>query len=234
MPRGKSEGTNLGLQIRLWDSYHAKSPNLRYCQARSQNKGQSPSGDRQPEPKGGNCSPREILSTKLQAGFFTKTSRGSGRSTSTWEGAPVVHPENRVARTGEAISCSDCTRRTPHHLSCSELGRAQNTGPTESVPLRTTRVPEPEQLRLGKCIQPRAGSGQFLVEQPRDWAVWAGWAHAPSAGAGPVWLRHCKHAPVLFVCSVPPSPQGDWKSEPKKCPPPPPCVRAEIRHRRDQ
>ena len=29
MPQGQSEGTNLGQQTRLWDSYHAKSPNLR-------------------------------------------------------------------------------------------------------------------------------------------------------------------------------------------------------------
>ena len=39
MPLGQSEGTNLGYQTRLWDSYHTKSPNLRHCQARSQNKG---------------------------------------------------------------------------------------------------------------------------------------------------------------------------------------------------
>ena len=39
MPRGQSEGTNLGLQTRLWDSYHMKSPNLRHRQARTQNKG---------------------------------------------------------------------------------------------------------------------------------------------------------------------------------------------------
>ena len=26
--------------------------------------------------------------------------------------------------------------------------------------------------------------------------------------AGPVWLRHCEHTPVLFVCSVPPSPSA--------------------------
>ena len=57
MPRGQSEGTNLGYQTRLWDSYHTKSPNLRHHQARSQNKelnrahqlqtGQSSSSDRQ-------------------------------------------------------------------------------------------------------------------------------------------------------------------------------------------
>ena len=60
--------------------------------------------------------------------------------------------ENRVAGTGEAISRSDCTCQTSGHLSCSDLGRAQNAGPTESAPLRTTRVPEPEWLGPGKCI----------------------------------------------------------------------------------
>ena len=47
------------------------------------------------------------------------------------------------------------------HLSCSDLGQAQNAGPTESVPLWSTREPEPEQLRPGKCTEPRARFGQF-------------------------------------------------------------------------
>ena len=68
----------------------------------------------------------------------------------------------------------------------------------------------------GRCMQPRAGLGQFPAEQPRAWAVWAKRAYAPWAGAGPGWLRHCEHMPVLFVCRVPPSPQCDWTSEPKK------------------
>ena len=71
---------------------------------------------------------------------------------------PVVHPENQAAGTGEAISHSDRTHQTPHHPSCLELGRAQNAGPTESAPLRTTRVPEPERLRPGRCMQPREAS----------------------------------------------------------------------------
>ena len=129
---------------------------------------------------------------------------------------PVVHPENWAAGTGETISRSDCTRQTPYHLSCSDLGRAQNAGPTESVPLRTTRVPEPERLRPGRCMQLRAGLWRFLAEQPRAWAVWAGRAQAQWVRAGPVWLRHCEHTPVLFVCRVPPSPRCDWTSEPKK------------------
>ena len=35
------EGTNLGSQTRLWDSYNANSPYLRHRQASSQNKGLS-------------------------------------------------------------------------------------------------------------------------------------------------------------------------------------------------
>ena len=139
----------------------------------------------------------------------------------------------------EAISRSNSARQTPHHLSCSDLGRAQNAGPTESGPLRTTRVPELERLRPGRCKQPGAGLEWFLAEQPRAWAVWAGRLHALWAGAGPVWLRHCEHTPVLLVCSVPPSPQRDWTSEPKKRKKKsvihhPLCIRAEIRHWRDQ
>ena len=158
---------------------------------------------------------RHYLPNCKKASLLTKTSWGSGQS-SAWEGAPVVHPENRAAGTGEALSHSDHAWQTPHHPSCSELGRAQNAGPTESAPLRTTWMPEPERLRPGRCMQPTASLGWFLEEQPRAWAVWAGRVHVPSAGAGPVWLRHCKHTPVLFVCSVPPSPQRDWTSEPKK------------------
>ena len=75
--------------------------------------------------------------------------------------------KNPPARTREAISCSNRTRQTLGHLSCLDLGRAQNAGPTESAPLTTTRVPEPERLIAEKCIQPRAGLRQFLAEQPR-------------------------------------------------------------------
>ena len=95
MPRGQSEGTNMRQQPKLWDSqrqrkkkrerenYPAKSPNLRHCQANSQNKGLSrasqlrtgPSPTRegrqeQSEPERGNHGPREASSTKLQTGFI--------------------------------------------------------------------------------------------------------------------------------------------------------------------
>ena len=44
---------------------------------------------------------------------------------------------------------------------------------------RTTRVPEPERLGPGRCMQPRASLGLFPVEQPRARAVWAGRLHVP-------------------------------------------------------
>ena len=177
---------------------------------------------------------RHYLPNCKQASLLTKTSWGSGWSTSAGEGTLVVIPENREARTREAISCSNHACQTPHHLSCLDLGRAQNADPTKSTPMRTTQVLEHERLGTGRCMQPTAGLGQFPVEQHRAWAVWAGRAHTLWAGAGPVWLRHCKHTPVLFLCSVPPSPQHDWKVSLKKCPPPLPCVGVEIRHWRDQ
>ena len=60
---------------------------------------------------------------------------------------------------GDKTHCppgGDCAQQAPGHLSCSDLGRIQNTGPTESKPLGITREPEPEWLRPGKCTQPRA------------------------------------------------------------------------------
>jgi len=130
-------------------------------------------------------------------------------------------------------------RRSPNTSSPELLGPGKGTKrrPNQVCASEDYRAPEPEQLRPGRYKQPRAGLGWFPTEQPRAWAVWAGRLHAPWEGAGPVWLRHCEHTPVLFVCSVPPSPQRDWKSEPKKkkgVHHRPLCVRVEIRHWRDQ
>ena len=104
----------------------------------------------------------------------------------------------------------ECVHQAPGCLSCSDLGREQNTGPTDSVPLWSTRQPEPQWRRSGKCTQPRAHFRQFPCR-----ATWSlnsvdqESTHAVS-GDNPVWPRHCKHSPhtpVIFVCSVPPSPQ---------------------------
>ena len=74
------------------------------------------------------------------------------RKLSCWDrGGDKTHPS----------TWRDCTHHAPGRLSCSDLGRAQNTGPTESVPLWSTREPEPERLRPGKCTHTRAHLRQF-------------------------------------------------------------------------
>ena len=104
----------------------------------------------------------------------------------------------------------DCTQQAPGHLSCSDLGRAQNTGPTEFVFLWNTQEPEPEWLRPGKCTQPRAHFTQFPCR-----ATWSlssvDWESTQAvSGENSVWQRHCEQSlymPVISVRSDPPSPQ---------------------------
>ena len=136
------------------------------------------------EGKGQSRPQRPTSSTKLWAGsqLLTTSSWDPGLLTSarrvaawdqfprgdtqhTWDGALVVHPGNQVPRTGVEIKTmahlGQCTCQAPGHLSCSDLGRAQNASPTESVPLWSTWEPEPEQLRPGKCMKLGARFGQF-------------------------------------------------------------------------
>ena len=58
----------------------------------------------------------------------------------------------------EVISCNDHAHQTPDHLSCSDLGRAQNAGPTESAPLRTTEYLNLSGLDLGSAYNPGPAS----------------------------------------------------------------------------
>ena len=144
----------------------------------------------QPEPEGGNCGPREAPSTKPQAGFianqdllgfWTVDIRREGCSQ---RSAPrkghTAHLRRRAHCTPRKPSGwdgggdktqpptgGDRARQAPGHLSCLDLGRARNAGPTESAPLWTTREPEPERLRPGKYTQPRVCLRQFPAEQPR-------------------------------------------------------------------
>ena len=71
-----------------------------------------------------------------------------------------LHTQARGAETGEVIRhtthLGQRACQAPSHLSWSDLGRAQNTGPTKSVPLWGAQEPEPEGLSPGKCMQPRA------------------------------------------------------------------------------
>ena len=79
-----------------------------------------------------------------------------------------MHSGNEVAKMGKAIKTHDPpgTMYLPNTycLSCSDLGRAQNTHPTGSVPLQS--IQEHEWLRPGKCMKCRACFGQFPCRAP--------------------------------------------------------------------
>ena len=148
----------------------------------------------QPEPEGGNHGPRQASYTKLQAGFIAnqdflgfwmvdihqegRSQRSSPQKRHTAQLRRCVHCTPRKPSCLDAggdkpqpPTGDDYTHQAPGHLSCLDLERAQNTGPTKSAPLWSTWEPEPEWLRPGKCMQSRAHLRQFLVEQPRAWAV---------------------------------------------------------------
>ena len=127
-----------------------------------------------------------------------------------------------MAGTGESISCSDRARQTPYHRSFSELGRAQNAGPMESAPLRTTRVPESQRLRPGRCMQPRAAlDGSWWSNLEPELCGQGGCTRYEQ------WQAQCgrdiesTHQCYLFAASLPPHSATEQVSL-KKCPPLPP------------
>ena len=159
----------------MWDSYPAKSPNLRHHQACSQNKGlsrasrlrtgPSPSGDMQmraARARRGQLWPQRgiiyqtasrLVANQYFLGFWTvkiclrrcagcTPRKPSGRD---WGGDKSQRPHSPNTWSSELLGPGKGTKRRPKM-------QAQNAGPTKSAPLRSTRVPEPEQLRPGKCI----------------------------------------------------------------------------------
>ena len=101
----------------------------------------------------GAISAPETSPTKLRAGsqLLTKTSWDSGRLTSTRRVAARDHLPRRDTQHAWDVDSGwvgggdkmhrtwgDCAGQAPGRLSCSDLGRAQATGPTESVPLWST------------------------------------------------------------------------------------------------
>ena len=97
------------------------------------------------------CSQRSAPQRRHTA-HLRRHSHCTPRKPSSWDGGGDKTPPP---------TWGECSCQAPGHLSCSGLGRAQSTGPTESVPLWSTREPKPEQLRPGKCTQPRACFRQF-------------------------------------------------------------------------
>ena len=148
-----------------------KSPSLEHCQARSQNKGlsrasqlltgPSPAGDRQAREaraRGGNHSPREASSAKLQAGsvanqdflgFWTVDIRQEGRSQ---RSAPQKRHTAHLRR---------CTSCTPRKLS------GRGGGGHKSQQPRLPSTWSPELLEPGKGTKHMPNQVCTCVEYPR-------------------------------------------------------------------
>ena len=90
-----------------------------------------------------------------------RCSRCTPRKLSSWDGG-----DDKTSWIRSPHTWGECALQALGRLSCSDLERAQNTGPTKSMPLWSTGEPEPERLRPGKCTQPRACFRQFPAEQP--------------------------------------------------------------------
>ena len=158
-----------------------KSPNLRHHQASSQNKGLSKASWLQAGPSpSGNRQARAARAGRRQSqpqrGIIYRTASRL-HANQDFLGFWIVNICRR--------RCASCT---PRKLSSRDMGGDKSqqpcspntwspvllgTGkgikrrPNTVCALRSTRVPEPERLRPGKCIQPRAGLRQFAAEQPR-------------------------------------------------------------------
>ena len=212
--------------------------------------------------RGGISAPETTHSTKLWAGsqFLTKSSCDPGWLTSTrrvtvrdqlprgdtwytWDGTLAAHQGNWAAGTREVIRCTthlgECAHQAPGHLSCSDLGRAENADPTESVPLWSTQKHEPEQLKPGKYTQPRAHFRQFPCRatwnlSSVDWES----THAVNRGKPSVAQTHRTlptHTSDNCLQFSSPCPQHSTTEQARlyKWSPLPPCVKVEIKHWRD-
>ena len=132
----------------------------------------------------------------------------------------------------------DCARQAPGHLSSSDLGRAQNAGPTQ-VSLHLCGVPENLNLSgvdLGNACNPGPASDsswqsnlepercRLGKQTRREWGQ-------TQCGRDTVSTPHtCQWH--MFAVFLPPHSTTEQVSL-KKWPPSSPCVRAEIRHWRD-
>ena len=151
----------------------------------------------------------------------------------------MVHPGNHKPGPGRwlryMVHLGQCTCQEHGHLSCSDLGRAQNAHSIEYVPLQSTR--EPEWLRPGKCRKHKACLGQCSCRAP--WSL---------SSVDPGSTRHLELGQTqcgpytvntpntcqwcLFAMSLPPHNTTEQVSL-SKWPPSPPGVRTEIRQWRD-
>ena len=126
------------------------------------------------------------------------------------------------------------TCQAPGRLSFLDLGKAQNTCPTKSMPLWSTWEPEPEWLRPEKCMKHRVLFGQYTgratwnrssVDQESTCLSGLG---QMQCGLYTVITPHtCQW--YLFAVSLPPHNATEQVSL-NKWPLLPLCIREKIRH----
>ena len=217
--------------------YQRRVSQLRTCPSPHQRQSQKARGDSQSQKVRGNLGPRDGIlhqtvsrlpvANQVFLGSWTidicqedrsQRSAPRGDTRHTWGGALAVHPGNWVSGMGEVIKTQptwrERTRQAPEHLSFSNLGRAQNTGPTKSVPLWSTREPEPERLRPGKCTKPRACFGQFPCRATWSLSSVDGEStHAVSGGrpsvAETLWTLPTHTSDICLKCPSLPTAQLD-------------------------
>ena len=125
--------------------------------------------------------------------------------------------------------------QAPSCLSCLDLGRAQNAGPTESAPLGVLRNLNLSGLDLGSARNPGPALDSSLQSNLSlssvDWeSTHVGSGGKPSV-AQTLWALPT-HASDMFAVFLPPRSTTEQVSL-SKGQPSPPCVRAEVRHWRD-
>jgi len=146
-------------------------------------------------------------------------------------------PRKLSGRDREVISRSDHTRQTSHHLSCSDLGRAQ----TQAQPsLHLWGLPEClnlSSLDLGSAYNPGLASdgSQWSNLEPKQCRQ-GKHTRCERGQAQCAWDTVSTRQCYLFAASLPPHSATEQVSLKKKKSVlhRPPCVRAEIRHWRDQ
>ena len=95
-----------------------------------------------------------------------RCSRCTPRKLSSWDGG-----DDKTSWIRSPHTWGECTHQVPGHLSCMDLGRAQNAGPTESVLL--CGVPENlnlSGLELGSASNLGPTLDSSTAEQPGAWA----------------------------------------------------------------
>ena len=146
-----------------------------------------------------------------------------GDTQHTWDSALTAHPGNWVVGTGEVIK----THGAPGTVCLPSTSSAELLEPgkgTKHMPNRVCAFVECPRTWTwaAQTWEVHEIQGQLLTVplqnnlEPEQCRM--GKHKPPWAGTNPVWPIHCKHSshtPLIFVSSFPPSPQHNWKSEPK-------------------